>query len=309
MPLLLAAPTLKPDAWLRAFKKRAPELEVRVWPEGGDPADIGFIAAWETPPGFFAQFPNLKCIASLGAGVDHLLADPELPEGVFITRVIDPSIARQMSEYLLLHVLRFSRHSRQFDQNAAREVWRPRIPMRAADLTVGIMGMGQLGLDAARKLMPLDFPVIGWRRTAQAVEGVQIFSGPDELPAFLAASRILVCTLPLTRETRGILDAAVFKKLPEGAYVINVARGAHLKEVDLLDALDRRHLSGACLDVFQTEPLPAGHPFWHHPKVTVTPHVASLTNPYEVVPQMAANYRRVMAGERPHQLVDLARGY
>jgi glyoxylate/hydroxypyruvate reductase A len=309
MPLLIATPTQKPDAWVRAFKRFAPELEVRVWPDCGDPADIRFVVAWETPPGFFTRFPNLECIASLGAGVDFLLNDPQLPGPVFITRVIDHSIARQMSEYVLLHVLRFCRHGRRFELDAAREVWRPRVPLRPADLTVGIMGLGQLGMDAAAKLKALDFPVIGWRRTPQSAAGIKTFSGAEELPAFLAQSRILVCMLPLTPQTRGILDAGLFNQLPQGAYVINVARGEHLIEADLLAAIDGGHLGGACLDVFQTEPLPAGHPLWHHPKVTVTPHVASLTNPYEVVPQMVANYRRVAAGERPHQLVEIEVGY
>ena len=309
MPLLIATPTQKPDTWVRAFNRLAPEVEVRVWPDCGDPADIEFIVAWETPPGFFAAFPDLKCIASLGAGVDFLLHDPDLPEGVFITRVIDPSITRQMSEYVVLHALRFCRHSPRFDLDAAGEIWQPRIPLRPADLTVGIMGMGQLGTDAGRLLQHLDFPVSGWRKTARAITGVDIFSGLEQLPPFLERSRILVCMLPLTPETRGILAADLFVQLPRGAYVINVARGRHLVEADLLAANDTGHLAGACLDVFNTEPLPHGHPFWKHPRVTVTPHIASLTNPYEVVSQMADNYRRVVAGERPHQLVDIHQGY
>lgn len=309
MTLLIATPTQKPDTWVRAFGRLAPDLEVRVWPDCGDPADIGFVVAWDTPPGFFTRFPKLKCIASLGAGVDTLLGDPRLPEGVFITRVIDPSITSQMSAYVLLHVLRHLRHSQCFDADAAQEIWRPRIPLRPADLTVGIMGLGQLGLDAAQKLAALEFPVVGWRRTPRAVAGVNTFSGSEGLPAFLARSRILVCMLPLTPATRGILDAALFDQLPQGAYVINVARGAHLVEDDLIAAIDRDHLAGACLDVFQEEPLPAGHPFWRHPKVTITPHIASLTNPYEVVPRMAANYKRVMAGSSPEHLVDAGRGY
>lgn len=309
MPLLIATPTFKPDAWVRAFRRQAPDLDLRVWPECGDPSEITFVIAWETPPGFFSRFANLRCIASMGAGVDHLMDDPQLPEKVSITRVIDPSITQQMSEYLLLHVLRFCRHSDHFDRDATRARWRPRIPLRPADLTVGIMGMGQLGLDAAGKLKMLGFPVIGWRRTPVTVADIETYSGAEALPEFLAKSHILVCMLPLTSKTRGILNATTFAQLPEAAYVISVARGAHLVEADLLEALDSRHLAGACLDVFQTEPLPAHSPLWRHPRVTVTPHIASLTNPRAVVPQMVANYRRVMAGERPHQLVDVERGY
>lgn len=309
MTLLLATPTMNPAAWLRAFERLTPELDVRAWPDCGDPTDIRFIVAWETPPGFFSEFPRLACIASLGAGVDHLLGDPDLPRGVFVTRVIDPSITQQMSEYVILHVLRFSRHSQRFDQDTVEEIWRPRIPLQASDLTVGIMGLGQLGLDAAHKLMQLGFPVIGWRRTHKDVAGITTYVGAEALPDFLAECRVLICMLPLTPATQGLLDAETFRLLPRDAYVINVARGAHLVESDLMAALDRGHLAGACLDVFETEPLPAGHPLWHHPKVTITPHIASLTNPTDVVPQMAENYQRVMAGERPHHLVDIERGY
>ena len=309
MPLLIATPTLKPDAWVRALRRHAPDLKVRVWPECGDFGEITFVIAWETPPGFFRRFTNLKCIASLGAGVDHLMEDPQLPEKVCITRVIDPSITQQMSEYVLLHVLRFSRHSDRFDRDASHSRWCPRIPLRPADLTVGIMGLGQLGRDAAEKLKMLGFPVIAWRRTATRVADMEIYSGSEALPDFLARSRILVCMLPLTPDTTGILNARTFAQLPQGAYVINVARGGHLVEADLLEAMDSGQLAGACLDVFQTEPLPADSPLWHDRRVTVTPHIASLTSPREVVPQMVANYRRVMAGERPHQLVDVERGY
>lgn len=309
MTLLIATPTQKPDAWVRAFRRQAPDLDVRVWPGCGDPGEITFIVAWETPSGFFSRFANLKCIASLGAGVDHLMDDPQLPRQVPITRVIDPSITQQMSEYVLLQVLRFCRHSRDFDRYATRAQWRPRLPLPPADMTVGIMGLGQLGRDAAHKLHQLGFPVIGWRRTPAVGADIETYSGAEGLPEFLGKSRILICMLPLTPRTRGILNAATFAHLPEGAYVINVARGAHLVETDLLEALDRRHLAGACLDVFQTEPLPGDNPLWRHPQVTVTPHIASLTNPRAVVPQMVANYRRVVAGRLPDQWVDVDRGY
>lgn len=309
MTLLIATPTLKPDAWVRALRRELPDLDIRVWPDCGDPGEISFILAWETPAGFFSPFSNLRCIASLGAGVDHLLADPQLPASVPVTRVIDPSMSQSMSEYVILHVLRFCRHSDHYGRAAARGEWRPRIPAKAAEMTVGIMGLGKLGGDAAQKLNLLGFPVIGWRRTPVTAAGVETFSGDGALSEFLARSRILVCMLPLTPRTQGILNATCFAQLPKGAYVINVARGAHLVEDDLLDALESGGLAGACLDVFQNEPLPAANPLWRHPRVTVTPHIASLTNPREVVPQIVANYRRVAAGEEPRQRVDVQRGY
>lgn len=309
MTLLIATPTLEPDAWVRALRREAPDLEIRVWPDCGDPAEISFILAWETPAGFFGPFPNLRCIASLGTGVDHLLADPQLPPNLPVTRVIDPSMSQAMSEYVILHVLRFCRHSDHYGRAAARCEWRPRIPAKAGDMTVGVMGVGQLGGDVAQKLKLLGFPVIGWRRRSVKAAGVETFCGDGALPEFLGRSRILVCMLPLTPRTQGILNATCFRQLPMGAYVINVARGGHLVETDLLDALERGQLAGACLDVFQSEPLPADSRLWRHPRVTVTPHIASLTNPREVVPQIVANYRRVAAGERPQQQVDVQRGY
>lgn len=306
---LIVMPTMKTASWEKRIRAAQPDIDLRVWPEVGNPEDVVFALTWRPPPGEFNQFVNLKCIASMGAGVDNILIDPNLPPGVPITRIVDPSMAQSMSEYVVMAVLNYCRNARFFRDREAEGVWKPVIPKLVAKETVGILGMGQLGLHAAHKLQALGFAVAGWRRSNQAVAGVDTYSGPDQFDAFLEVSRILVNMLPLTAETRNILNRDTFAHLPQGAYVINVARGAQLVETDLLAAIDAGQLSGACLDVFQTEPLPADHPFWQHPAITVTPHIASLTNPAAVIPQIIKNYRRVLAGQEVLHRVSRQKGY
>jgi len=306
---LIMMPTLKTASWEKRIRTARPGIDLRVWPEVGDPQAVEFVLTWRHPHGEFKRFPNLKCIASMGAGVDNILTDPDLPAGVPITRIVDPSMAQSMGEYVVMAVLNYCRNARFFRDREAERVWKPVIPKLAANETVGFLGLGQLGLDAARKLQALGFTVSGWRRSQQSVTGVDTYNGPEQFGAFLAVTRILVNMLPLTAETRNILNHDTFACLPQGAYVINVARGAHLVETDLLAAIDAGQLSGACLDVFQTEPLPSDHPFWVHPAITVTPHIASLTNPAAVIPQIVENYRRVQAGEQVLFQIDIERGY
>jgi len=306
---LIVMPTMKTASWEKRIQAAQPGIDLRVWPEVGDPENIVFALTWRHPHGIFKRFPNLKCIASMGAGVDNILTDPGLPPGVPITRIVDPSLAQSMSEYVVMAILNYCRNNRVFRDRETEGVWKPVIPKLAAKETVGILGLGQLGLDAARKLQALGFAVAGWRRSQQPVAGVETFCGPSQFQAFLAATRILVNMLPLTAETRNILNRDSFAHLPPGTYLINVARGEHLVEEDLLAAIDAGQLSGACLDVFRTEPLPEGHPFWAHPGITVTPHIASLTNPAAVIPQIIDNYKRVQAGERVLNEVDKDHGY
>jgi glyoxylate/hydroxypyruvate reductase A len=245
----------------------------------------------------------------MGAGVDNILSDPDLPAGVPITRIVDVSMARSMSEYVVMSVLNYCRNTRFFKDRETEEVWQPIISRLAEKETIGILGLGQLGLDAARKLMALGFKVAGWRRSDLLLEGISTFCGRDQFAAFLAESRILINMLPLTPETENILNRDTFGHLPQGAYLINVARGEHLVEADLLAAIASGQLSGACLDVFRTEPLPEKHPFWKQPAITVTPHIASLTNPAAVIPQIMENYRRVKVGQAVLNRVDCNRGY
>jgi glyoxylate/hydroxypyruvate reductase A len=306
--LLFYSPDEPAEPWREALRARLPELEVRIWPETGDPAEIEIALVWKAPPGELARYPNLKAILSLGAGIEWLVADPTLPE-VPIARMVDPSLSRTMSEYVLLAVLRHHREFDRFERAQRDRRWDFSFPPQAADHPVGIMGLGELGARAAQLLVAQGFPVLGWSRTAKAIAGVTSYAGRSELHAFLHRSAILVCLLPLTAETRGILDAETFASLPHGACVINVARGAHLVEADLLAALDSGHLAGATLDVFRTEPLPPDDPLWRHPKVLITPHVASYSLPAVAAEGVVDNIRRARAGQPLCHQVDRTRGY
>jgi glyoxylate/hydroxypyruvate reductase A len=309
MALIIIAPDTKTTSWVKHLSKLEPEIDLRVWPETGDVDDIEFALSWNHPHGEFKNYKNLKCIASLGAGVDHLLADPDLPAGVPITRVVDHSMAQSMSEYVTLAVLNHCRQLETYRADQSQKLWKPRIPLLAAHMRVGIMGLGQLGKDAAGKLHALGFPVSGWSQRPKKIEGIDCFAGAELLDGYLSQVQILICMLPLTPKTRGILNRQTFNRLPAGAYVINVARGEHLIESDLLAALDSGQLSGACLDVFTEEPLPPDHPFWDHPRIIVTPHISSITFSKSVAPQIIDNYRRSRTGQPLLHVVDPNRGY
>jgi glyoxylate/hydroxypyruvate reductase A len=308
MALLFLSPDDPAEAWREELMRRMLELDVRLWPEVGDPADIEAALVWRPPPGELLRYPNLKAILSLGAGIDGLLADTTLPD-VPLVRMVDPSLTRTMAEYVLLAVLRHHRGFDGFEREQREARWAYAFPPQAAERRVGIMGLGELGTAAAAALVGHGFPVFGWSRTPKALEGVTSYAGRDELHAFLHRSDVLVCLLPLTAETRGILDAETFAGLPHGAFVINAARGEHLIEHDLIAALDSNHLAGATLDVFREEPLPAANPLWRHPKVLITPHVASYCVPSSAADGVVENIRRLRAGQPLAHQVDRAQGY
>jgi glyoxylate/hydroxypyruvate reductase len=308
MALLFLSADDPPEAWRAALRAAIPDLDFRIWPEVGDRAEIDVALVWQPPPGELARYPNLRAILSLGAGIDGLLAQPGLPE-VPIARMVDPSLTRTMTEYVLLATLR---HHRQFDhfereQRAVR--WSYAFPPQAAERRIGVMGLGVLGSAAATQLAAHGFAVAGWSRQARRLVGIDSFAGSDGLAAFLARTDILVCLLPLTRDTAGVLNAPTFAGLPRGAYVINVARGAHLVEADLIAALDSGQLAGATLDVLGEEPLPPENPLWRHPKVLITPHVASYASPQTAAEGVAENIRRARAGRALLHQVDRGRGY
>ena len=309
MALLIIAPDFKVTSWVKHLGALQPGIEIRVWPEAGNASEIEFALCWNHPWGELTKYKNLKCIASLGAGVDHLIRDPDLPDGVPITRVVEHSMAQSMSEYVVLSVLNYCRQFDAYRSDQDQKHWHPRRPRLAEETHIGIMGMGQLGSDAAQKLSSLGFTVSGWSRRPKNMDGVQCFAAEDGFENFLSRSQILICLLPLTPSTKGILNRKTFDRLPKGAYVINVARGQHLVENDLIEALDSGRLAGACLDVFDVEPLPADHPFWNHPKIRVTPHISSITFPGAVAPQIIENYRRARTGRPLLNVVDLKRGY
>ena len=297
------------DWWRDALGRLVPGIEVRVWPETGAVEEIDYALVWRPTPGALARFPNLKAIFSIGAGVDQILVDPELPRAVPLTRMIDANMTGRMTEYVVLHVLRHHRRQPEYEALQRAREWRDLPQPHAGERRVGLLGLGELGAASARALGALGFDVAGWSRQPRQLDGIDCFYGPDGLGALLGRSEIVVCLLPLTPETRGILNADAFRKMPVGAAVINAARGPHLATEDLIAALDSGHLSGATLDVFETEPLPADHPLWTHPKVTVTPHNAAITDPRSSAEQVALNIRRAEAGEALLNVIDAARGY
>jgi len=309
MALLFRSTVDSAARWRAQLSQLTQELDIRVWPEIGDPTEIDYALVWRPESGFLASLPNLKLILSLGAGVDHLLGDPQLPRHLPIVRLVDPHMTDAMSEYVVLQVL--SLHRRDLDYRAQQEagIWRELDQKNAVERRVGILGLGELGQDAAKKLNALGFDVAGWSRSEKTIAGVRSYAGVAGLPPLLGRSRILVCLLPLTEETEGILNARAFAQLPEGAALVNAARGAHLVEEDLLAALASGQISAAVLDVFREEPLPADHPFWHHPRVVVTPHVAAFTNPATAAPIILDNIRRFEEGRPLLNRVDPARGY
>jgi glyoxylate/hydroxypyruvate reductase A len=309
MALLFRSSVDSEARWKPRLVELMPELEVRLWPEIGDPRAIDYALVWRPEPGLLASLPNLKLILSLGAGVDHILSDPQLPRHVPIVRLVDSYMTEAMSEYVVLQVLRLHRRDLDYRAQQDAQMWRELAQKNAAERSVGILGFGELGQDAGRKLKGLGFDVAFWSRTEKIVDGFAGYAGPAGLSAMLAGTEILVCLLPLTSETEGILNEKNFARLPRGAGVINAARGAHLVEDDLIAALDTGRLSAAVLDVFRDEPLPRDHPFWLHPRIVVTPHVAAMTNPSTAAPIVLDNIRRFEEGRPLLNLVNLERGY
>src|ERR1700758_334680 len=309
MALLFISTVDSAARWRAQLTRLTQELEVRVWPDIGNPAEIDYALVWRREPVFLASLPNLKLILSLGAGVDHLLGDPQLPRHLPIVRLVDPHMTAAMSEYAVLQVLRLHRRDLDYRAQQERKEWRELDQKNAADRRVGILGLGELGQDAAKKLKALGFDVAGWRRSEKTVTGLRCRAGAAGLPLLLGRSEILVCLLPLTAETEGILNSSTLALLPRGAALVNAARGAHLVEEDLLAALASGQISGAVLDVFRREPLPTDHPFWRHPRVILTPHVAAFTNPTTAAPIILDNIRRFEDGRPLLNRVDLARGY
>jgi glyoxylate/hydroxypyruvate reductase A len=284
MTLLVAITQWEVAPWVERFRKLLPGRTIVALGEAHDAASVRYVASWKHPPGSLAGLPNLKALFSLGAGVDHLFADPQLPAAP-IVRIVDAALTNRMSEYVVLHCLY---HLRQMPLYLAQQRdarWADdRLQPAAGDLRVGLMGLGELGRDAARKLAVLGFRLTGWSRSRRDVPGVACFAGEAQLPSFLAATDILVVLLPLTPDTRGIVDAKLLRGLARdgrlgGPVLINAGRGGLQKEADILACLEDGALKAASLDVFETEPLPATSPLWRHPNVVITPHNAAMSEP------------------------------
>jgi len=297
------------ERWLPQLRQALPAMRFEAWPDISDPASIDVALVAAPPQGVLGRLPKLRFIQSLWMGVDGLLADPTLPRGVPLARLVDPGMVAAMSETVLARVLDWHRHLYRYRAQQAARDWTPLKQFMASDRTVGILGLGTLGADAAAKLVALGFRVCGWSRRQKDLPGVESYCGADGLETMLRTSEALVCLLPLTAQTRGLLDARRLDLLPAGACVINVGRGAQLVERDLLAALDAGRLAHAYLDVFETEPLPVDHPFWTHPQISITPHIAALTEPRTALARVVANLERFARGERPEALVSTTAGY
>jgi glyoxylate/hydroxypyruvate reductase A len=297
-----------PVAWTEALRRHLPDLPVRVHPDVGDPLAVRYALVWKPPVGFFAPFANLALVINLGAGVDSLLGRTDLPD-VPITRLFDPNMARMMASFVQMAVLRHARDIAKFERAQRAGRWGYIHPRDPASVSVGVMGLGELGGRAAAELARHGFQLHGWSRMPKAIEGVTCSAGEAALDAFLGRCEILVCMLPLTPATTGLMTAERFAALPRGASFVNVARGAVVDEPALVAALQSGQIGEATLDVFATEPLPERHPFYAMDQVLITPHVASIALPASSAAEIAANIRRIRAGEAVQHRIDPARGY
>jgi glyoxylate/hydroxypyruvate reductase A len=297
-----------PKRWGNALRREVPDLDFRVWPDLGDPAEIDMALVWLPPRGLLRDLVNLKAIFSLGAGVDSMLDQGDRPD-LPLCRLIDPSLTRTMSEFVLANVLYYHRDLDRYARQQQAGRWDMILPQPPSARTIGILGLGELGGDAARLLVRHGFNVRGWSRRGRTLEGVESFAGPEQLRAFLAGAEYLVCLLPLTGETAGILNAGLFESLPRDSVLIHVGRGRQLVPEDLMAALDSGQLRAALLDVTPVEPLPVAERLWRHPGIRITPHAASYALPETAAATVAANIRRLREGLPLEALVDRDRGY
>lgn len=313
---LLIIGSQRSEEFAAAVREQGPDLDIRVWPETGPVEDIRYALAWGPPVGALKGFPNLELIVSVGAGVDHLMKDPELPH-VAVVRYVDPDLTGRMVGYISLHVLMHLRRMCEFLELQKNRSWQQRPEPAAHEVRVGLMGLGVMGEATAQALKAFGFQLRGWSRNQRHIVGVECFAGPAGLDEFLAGTDILVSTLPLTPETKGIVNRDLFRKLSQhgrhprmpGPVLINAGRGGLQVEADILAALDAGELYAASLDVFETEPLPEASPLWSHPRVVITPHNAAESTPQAISRYTVRQLERHRAGKPLENIVDRARGY
>ncbi|MFN3996580.1 2-hydroxyacid dehydrogenase [Algoriphagus sp.] len=306
MSLAIISPGRDPQVWIEALTFHQPDINIQVYPNIDRPEEVEMALLWQHPPGYLSTFPNLKLISSLGAGVDHILSDSAVPESMPIVRIVDEKLTWSMTNYVIMGVLNFHRQITRYQADQKHKVWdmsNPEIPVK-----VGVMGVGALGGDVLDKLSYMGFSVFGFGFTEKDDFPHPYFS-KNHLQDFLNEINVLVCLLPLTPDTENILNLSFFRKCKPGTYLINVARGKHLVEEDLIPALESGFLSGALLDVYRTEPLPGDHSFWEEGKIQITPHIASVTNPLAASPQIIENFRRLKANQPLLNLVNRQKGY
>lgn len=307
--LIVATPEpASTQQWSEAIRAALPDVEVVSWKPGASETGADYAAVWAPPNDFFETERQLKAVFNLGAGVDSLLSLPNLPD-IPLLRLEDAGMASQMAEYVIHYLSSASRGFHTYETRQRQALWVQQAATRYADWPVGVMGLGKLGAHVAQSVAQLGYPVAGWARSARQIEGIQTFHGREQLGSFLARTRVLVNLLPLTPDTAGIIDARLLQGLKRDAVVINIARGGHVVDDDLLAALDSGHVQAAVLDVFNQEPLPAGHPYWSHPRVRVTPHIAAVTLETEAIQQIGERIRRLERGEAVTGIVNRKTGY
>ncbi|MER9504780.1 glyoxylate/hydroxypyruvate reductase A [Mesorhizobium sp. M0579] len=307
MALLFNSDLVRAAVFRKVFARELPDVELFHSSDCVDPEKVRYLLTW-TAPDDIARYGNLEVLFSLGAGVDQFKRE-SLPQQVKLVRMVEDGIIRMMQEYVVFGVLSLHRDMVAYREQQSRQVWLGLAAPQAAERRVGFLGLGMLAQAAIERLLPFRFPLAAWSRSRKEIDGVTCFHGADQLAGFLARTDILVCLLPLTEETRGILDAGLFSLLPAGARLLHVGRGPHLDQTALLQALDNGHLAAAMLDVTDPEPLPDGHPLWRHPKVAITPHIASVTQADSAAQSVVDNIRRHRAGEELIGLVDRTLGY
>ncbi|QIB33137.1 2-hydroxyacid dehydrogenase [Ancylobacter pratisalsi] len=309
MALLYLSDPARGATWARHFAEHAPDIPFHMDPRSCDPRGVRYLVTWEAPADLAKRYPALDVLFSVGAGIDQFdlsTLPPDLP----VVRMIEPGIVNGMVEYVTMAVLALHRHLPRYLDQQRRSLWQPEAMLTdAAARRVGVLGLGVLGQAALMALAPFGFSLAGWSRSARLLDGVATFAGHGELDAFLSRTDILVCLLPLTEETWGLLGASLFDRLPSGAMLVNVGRGGHLVADDLLAALESGQIAAAALDVADPEPLPPEHPFWRHPGILLTPHIASMTRPDTAAAAVLDNIRRRRAGQPLLGLVDRASGY
>ncbi|MBD8049739.1 2-hydroxyacid dehydrogenase [Limnohabitans radicicola] len=306
MNITICFERLDPAPWVQGLQQAFPEASVFAWTPGAPPADHAIV--WAPPQQFIDEQSALQTLFNIGAGVDALL-QLQLPPSLKVVRLDDAGMSVQMAEYVCHAVIRHFREFDGYDADTGAGKWSYRKPRSRADFAVGVMGLGVLGERVAKALQVFEFPVNGYSRSAKDLPGIRCFSGAQGLPEFLAATRVLVNLMPLTPETENILNKDTLSQLQPGGYLINVARGKHLVEEDLIALVDNGHMAGATLDVFRTEPLPADHVFWKHPKITVTPHTSARTLREESIAQIVGKIQALQRGEAINGVVDPQRGY
>lgn len=292
----------------KSLQKKLPDTKIELLDEVEKPEEVEFAITWKHPHGIFNDFKKLKVIASFGAGVHHILSDEELPKDVIVTKIVNDQLTKDMCDFVLMQSLNYLRNTTFYYKKQQLSQWKPKPYKDPKEVQVGILGLGTLGSAVAKTLLTHNFKVCGWSSTKKEIEGIESFS-KNELNAFLQKTNILVCLLPLTEATKGILNKDIFNQLPDQTCLINVARGEHLNEVDLKQAIENGKIEAAFLDVFDEEPLPEKHWFWKHKAIHLTPHVASVTKPSEVVTQLTENYLKFKADEQLKNKIDLKKAY